>query len=103
MGKIYSAGRVFVAVAGAGVAEAGVGVVEVGIGGVDVVVVDVVVPLEAASFHPRAEVSCEVGESLGWLRGWEKAPSIKGVPNLPGREACLLANTEWSSAISWVS
>ena len=44
-----------------------------------------------------------VGESLGRLQGREEEPSIKGMPDLPGREAGLLANTEKSSAISWVS
>ena len=58
--RISCAGRVFVAVAGAGMAESRTG-------RVGVVVVDVVVPLEAASFRPRAGVSCVVGESLGRL------------------------------------
>ena len=84
-------------------AAAGVGVAEAGTGGVGVVIVDVVVPLETASFRPRAKVSYVVGESLERLRGREEEHLIKGVPNLPGREAGLLANAEGSSAISWVS
>ena len=103
VGRISCSGGVVVVVAGAGVAEAGTGVAETGTGGVGVVIVGVVIPLEAASVRPRAEVSYGVGESLGWLRGREEDPSIKGVPNLPGREAGLLANAERSSAISWVS
>ena len=75
-------------------------VAEAGTGGVGAVVIDVAVPLEAASFRPRVEVSCVVGESLGRLREREEKPSIKGVSNLPGREAGLLANAERSSAIS---
>ena len=75
-------------------------VAEAGTGGVGAVVIDVVVPLEAASFRPRVEVSCVVGGSLGRLREREEKPSIKGVSNLPGREAGLLANAERSSAIS---
>ena len=89
------AGRVFVAVTGAGVAEAGTG-------GVGVVAVDAVGPLEVANFRPRVEVRRVVGESLGWLRGQEEESSIKGVSNFPGREAGLLANEERSSAMSWV-
>ena len=96
MGGILCAGRVSVVVAGAGFAEAGTD-------GAGVVVVCAVVLFEAASFRPRAEVSCVVGESLGRLRGREEGPSIKGVQNLPGREAGLLENVEKSSAISWVS
>ena len=95
VGRISCAGRVFVAVAGTGVVEAGTG-------GVGVVVVDVVVSFEAASLRPRAEVSCVVVESLGGLRGREGEPSIRGVPNLPGCEAGLLANAERSSAVPWV-
>ena len=49
---------VFVTVAGTSVAEAGTG-------RVDVVVVGMVIPLEAASFRPRAEGSCTVGKGLG--------------------------------------
>ena len=74
-------------------------VAEAGTGGVGAVVIDVAVPLEAASFRPRVEVSCVVGESLRRLREREEKPSIKGVSNLPGREAGLLANAERSSAI----
>ena len=47
-----------------------------------------------------AEVSCVGAESLGQLRGREE-PSMKGMPNLPGREAGLLANAKNSSAIFW--
>ena len=53
---------------------------------VGVVVVGVVVPFEAASFRPRDEVSCEVGESLGQLRARDEELSITGVLNFPGRE-----------------
>ena len=74
MSRISCACGVSVFATGAGVAEAGTG-------GVGAVVIGVVVPLEAASFRPRAEVSCVVGESLGRLRGREEEPSIKGVPN----------------------
>ena len=59
-GRISCANGVFVVVTGAGVTESGTD-------GIGVVVVDVVVPLEAAGFRPRAEVSCVDGESLGWL------------------------------------
>ena len=41
--------------------------------------------------------------SLRRLRGREEELSIKRVPNLPGREAGLLANAERSSAIYWAS
>ena len=82
------------------VAEAGVA--EAGTDRVSVVVVDELVPLEAASFRPTAEVSCGGAQSLGRLRR-RKEPSMKGVPNLPGREAGLLANSERSSATFWVS
>ena len=85
------------------VALAGAGVAEIRTGGVGVVVVDVVVPLRAAIFRPRAEVSSVIGKSLGRLRGREEEPSIKRVPNLPGCEAGSSANTERPSAISWVS
>ena len=74
---------IFVVVVGAAVAEAGTGVTEAGTGGVGVVVIDVVVPLETASFRPRVEVSCVVGKSSVWLRGRKEEPSIKGVPNFP--------------------
>ena len=47
--------------------------------------------LENVCLRPTAEVSCVGPESLGRLRGREE-PSIKGVPNLPGREAGLVAN-----------
>ena len=60
------------------------------------------VPFEAASFHPKARVGCVSAESMGRLRSRE-APSIKGVTNLPDREAGLLVNAERSSAMSWVS
>ena len=60
------------------------------------------VPLEAANFCPRTKVSCVVGESLGRLRGREEEPSIKRVPNFPGRVAGLLVNAKRSSVISWV-
>ena len=68
--------------------EAGTDVDEAGTGGVGAVVVDVVVLFEAASSRPRAEVSRVVEESLGWLWG-SNEPSIKGMPNLPDREAGL--------------
>ena len=45
-------------------------------------------------------VSCVGAKSLGRLRGREE-PSIKGVPNLPGREAGLLTNAESTLAIFW--
>ena len=96
MGRISCAGRVFVAVAGAGVVEAETG-------GVGVVVVGVVVLLEVANFRPRAEVSRVIGESFGRPRRREEEPSVNGVPNLSDHEAGLLANVERSSAISWVS
>ena len=79
MGRRSCAGGVFVIVARTGMAKAGTG-------GVDVVVVPFVVPFEAASFRPSAEVSCVVGKGLGRLRGREEKPSMKGVPNLLGRE-----------------
>ena len=93
VGRISFTGGVFVA--GMSVAKAGTAVV-------DVVVDDEVVPFETVSFRPLAEVSCVGAESLGRLRGREE-PSMKGVPNLPDREAGLLANTERSSTTSWVS
>ena len=54
VGRIFCADGVLVAVAGTG--------------GVGVVVVDVIVPFEAAIFCPRAEVRCVLGKSLGRLR-----------------------------------
>ena len=87
MGRISCAGGVFVAVAGTGVAAAGTG-------GVDVVVIGARVPFEGASLCPRTEESCVVGKSLRRLQRREEEPSIEGVPNLPGREAGLLANAE---------
>ena len=81
---------------GAGVAKAKTGVTEAGTHGVSVVVVDEVVPLEAASFRLIAEVSCVGAESLGRLRGQEE-PSMKDLPNVSGREAGLLSNAERSS------
>ena len=81
-------------------AIAGTVVTEAGMVRVDVVVIDVVVPFEAASFRPSAEVSCVVGKDLGRLRGREEEPSIRGVPNLPGPEAGLLVKAERSSAVS---
>ena len=86
-------------VVGANVAEAGTGVAEAITGGVGIMVVDVVVPLEAASFRPRAEECCMVEESLGRLRRREEEPSLKGVLNLPGGEAVLLVNAERLSAV----
>ena len=74
-----------------------------GTGRVDVAVVGVVVPVEVAGFRPRAEGNCVVGSGFGRRRGREEEPSIKGVPNLPRREAGLLAKAERSSAVSWVS
>ena len=78
VGRISCADGVFVVVTGAGVAETGTGMVEAVTGEVGVEVIGVVVPLEAASFRPKVEVSCEVGESLGRLQGWEEGPSIGG-------------------------
>ena len=89
-------GAVFVAVAGTCVAEAGTGVL-------DVVVDGLVVSFEAASFRPSAKVSCVAGKDLGRLRVREEEPSIKGVPNFPGRKAGSLANAQGSSVVSWVS
>ena len=87
-------GRGVVVVAGACVAEAGTDVV-------GVVVDDEVTLLEGVSCLPTAEVGCVGPERLGWLRGRDE-PSMKGVPNLPGREAGLLT-AERSLAISCVS
>ena len=94
MGGISFAGRLFVAWAEAGLIEVETDVV-------GVVMADEVVPFEAASFRPMAGVSCVGAESLVRLRGREE-PATKGVPNLPGRKADLLVNTERSPAISWV-
>ena len=79
-------------VAGAGAAEAGTGVVGFGVDGE-------VAPLVRLVCRPLAE---KAPDSLGQLRGRGK-PSIKGVPNLPGREAGLLANEENSLAVSCMS
>ena len=83
----------FVVVAGAGVVE--VGTVA---GGAD----DGGILVEKVCLRPTAEVGCVGPESLGWLRGREE-PSIKGVPNLPGREAGLLAIAERPLATSYMS
>ena len=84
VGRISCAGGVFGAMAKVGVAEAETAVAEAGTDGVGAVVIDEVVPLEAASFRSIAEVSCVGAESLGRLRGREEL-SIHGVPNVPGR------------------
>ena len=95
VGRISFAGWLVVAGAKAGLAEARTDVV-------GVLMTDEGVPFEAASFRTMAGVTCVGAESLGRLR-WREEPSIKWVPNLPGREAGLLVNAERSSAMSWVS
>ena len=92
VGSRSCTGEEFVVVAGAGVAGAGTDVV-------GVVVDDEVTLLEGVSCRPIAKVGCAGPERLGWLREREEL-SMKGVPNLPGREAGLLANAERSLAIS---
>ena len=99
MGRISWAGGLFVAGARARVAEAETGVTKVGTDVVGVVMADEVVPFEAASFRLMAEVNCVGAENMGRLRGREE-PSMKGVPNFPGREAGLFANAERLSATS---
>ena len=93
MGKGSFPGVEFVVVAGAGVVE-----VETVAGGAN----DGGILLEQVCRRPTAEVGCVGPENLGRLRGREE-PSIKGVPNLPGREAGLLANAETSSVTSCTS
>ena len=66
VGRIFCAGGLFVAGAGAGLAEAGADVV-------GVVLADEVVALEAASFRPMAGVSCVDAKNLGRLRGTGRA------------------------------
>ena len=60
---------------------------------VGVVMANEVVHFEVASFRAMTGVSCMGAESLGRLQG-RKEPSVKGVPNLPCREAVFLVNAE---------
>ena len=92
MGRRYCTGLEFMVVAGAGVAEAGTDVMGVVVG-------DEVTLLEGLSCRPIAEVGCVGPESLGRLRRPEE-PSIKGVPNLPAREAGFFGNADRSLASS---
>ena len=78
--------------AGAGAAEAGTGVVDFRVDGE-------VTLLARLVCRPLAE---KAPDSLGRPRGRDE-PSIKGVPNLPGREAGLLAKAERSLAMSCMS
>ena len=78
--------------AGAGAAEAGTGVVGFGVDGE-------VNLLARLVCRPLAE---KAPDSLGRPRGRDE-PLIKRVPNLPGREAGLLAKAERSLAMSCVS
>ena len=73
------AGWLVVAGAEAGLAEAETDMV-------GVVMANEVFPFEVASFRAMTGVSCVGAESLGRLQG-RKELSMKGVPNLPGREA----------------
>ena len=78
--------------AAAGVAEAGMDVMGVVVGGE-------VTLLEGSGCRPIAEIGCVGPKRLGRLRGREK-PSMKEVPNLPGRGVGLLANADMPSASS---
>ena len=66
---------------------------------VDVEVDGEVTSLARVVRRPLAE---KAPDSLGRPRGRDE-PSIKGVPNLPGREAGLLAKAENSLAVSCMS
>ena len=92
VGRGFFPGVEFVVVAGAGVVEVGTVAGGADDGGV----------LVEVCLRPTAEEGCVGRESLVRLRGREE-PSIKEVPNLPGREAGLLANAERSSATSCMS
>ena len=74
-----------------------------GTGRVDVVVVGVVVSVEAAVLRPKAKGNCVVENGLGRRRGREDAPSIMGVPTMPGRQVGLWEKAERLSAVVWVS
>ena len=93
VGRGSFTGVEFVVVAGAGVAQAGT---------VAGVADDEGTLLEEVCRRPTAEVGCVGPERLGRLRGREEL-TMKGVPNLPGRETGLLANAERSLATSCMS
>ena len=80
-----------VVVAGAGTTEAGTGVVGFGVDGE-------VAPLVRLVCHPLAEKASDSRRLRG--RG---EPLMKGVPNLSGREAGLLAKAENSLAVFCMS
>ena len=92
LGRGFYPGVELVVVAGVGAAEAGTGVVGFGVDGE-------VAPLARLVCRPLAE---KTPDSLGRLRG-RGEPSIKGVPNFPGREAGLLAKAEKSLAVPCMS